>query len=624
MVLAIFHFFFSFNKLSSVLRYSLLLFLSTVLLSACGGGGGGSDGNAVVGGNGNEGQVVIGLTDAEGDFDSYIVDVLSLTLTHQNGAVVETLPLSARVDFAEYTELTEFLTAATVPSGIYTHATLLVDFSNADIMVEDSTGEPVAAVAVDSNGDPLGQVSLDVELSSSDTFRIAPGIPAHITLDFDLAASNEVSFATTPPQVTVRPVLIADTLLEDPKPHRLRGLLNEVAVDQNVFSIYIRPFYRHVGDFGSIRVHVDYETVYDIDQVGYVGTPGLEALSQLPERAPVIAVGTLDRDDHQFNATEVLAGTSVPWGEHDYLHGNVVARDGDTLTVSAARRIRDDNHISFHRLVTVEIGPDTRVVKQAYPTDTVDKDSISVGQRISVVGQFADSSDVPVLDATEGGVRMLLTQLNGTVAAPGPLAVDLQAIDHRRASVFDFSGTGASGTTDADPDYYEIDTGTLSLTGIDFDDPIKVIGHVRPFGSAPEDFQAQTIIELSNLPAKMLINWQGAGTTAPFSSISSTAIVVDLSNVELGNFHTVYQAGVATDLTTLGMDPTLVPNSSGNGVFTLAYNGRTRQFIQFARFSEALSDLLDGTHTLEGLHASGNFDAASATLTLRGMVVRIR
>ena len=66
--------------------------------------------------------MVIGLTDQEGDFHSYTVDVLSLTLTKLNGAVVETLPLNTRIDFAQYTEMTEFLTAATIPSGVYVKA----------------------------------------------------------------------------------------------------------------------------------------------------------------------------------------------------------------------------------------------------------------------------------------------------------------------------------------------------------------------------------------------------------------------------------------------------------------------------------------------------------------------
>jgi len=49
------------------------------------------------------GELVISLTDAEGDFSSYTVDVLSIHLTKQNGAVVSTLPVTTRVDFAQYT-----------------------------------------------------------------------------------------------------------------------------------------------------------------------------------------------------------------------------------------------------------------------------------------------------------------------------------------------------------------------------------------------------------------------------------------------------------------------------------------------------------------------------------------
>ena len=54
------------------------------------------------------GEVIIGLTDTPGDFTTYTVDVVSLTLTKANGAVVGTVPLSTRVDFAQYTEMTEF------------------------------------------------------------------------------------------------------------------------------------------------------------------------------------------------------------------------------------------------------------------------------------------------------------------------------------------------------------------------------------------------------------------------------------------------------------------------------------------------------------------------------------
>jgi hypothetical protein len=71
-------------------------------LSACGDGGG-----AILtpGGGGNNpppdcdaatcGEVVIGLTDAEGDFLSYAVDVVSIKLEKANGDTVQALPTAS-------------------------------------------------------------------------------------------------------------------------------------------------------------------------------------------------------------------------------------------------------------------------------------------------------------------------------------------------------------------------------------------------------------------------------------------------------------------------------------------------------------------------------------------------
>ena len=63
--------------------------------------------------------MTIGVRDAAGDFVSYAVDVTSLRLVRGNGDVVETVPLTTRIDFAEVADLTEFFTVATVPAGIY-------------------------------------------------------------------------------------------------------------------------------------------------------------------------------------------------------------------------------------------------------------------------------------------------------------------------------------------------------------------------------------------------------------------------------------------------------------------------------------------------------------------------
>ncbi|WP_455211819.1 DUF4382 domain-containing protein, partial [Kaarinaea lacus] len=163
------------------------------------------------------GEVIIGLTDAPGDFTTYTVDVKSLTLTKANGAVVETLPVNenTRVDFAQYTEMTEFFTAATIPSGVYVKATLTLDYSNADIQVEDENGSAIpVSVIQDEQGSAIGELDLSVRLEGQRALLIAPGIPAHLTLDFDLNATNNVELNNGSPIVTVNPVLLAEVNAE--------------------------------------------------------------------------------------------------------------------------------------------------------------------------------------------------------------------------------------------------------------------------------------------------------------------------------------------------------------------------------------------------------------------------
>src|SRR3989442_16029604 len=72
-----------------------------------------------------QGVVAIGLTDTPGDFLTYTVDVTSLTLTKaDNTTVVQTLPQRTRVDFARSVDLTEFVTAVTIPAGAHSTGAL--------------------------------------------------------------------------------------------------------------------------------------------------------------------------------------------------------------------------------------------------------------------------------------------------------------------------------------------------------------------------------------------------------------------------------------------------------------------------------------------------------------------
>lgn len=149
-----------------------VLFL-VVTLSGCndGGSGGSSTGDS------STGELVVGLTDAESDFVKYEVDVVSLTLTKQNGEEIDTLPVVTRVDFAQYVEMTEFLTAATIPVGRYVEASLELEYSEADLQVEGNGGSAVPVDTdniIDDTGATISRVTVSVQLQGKNALVIAP------------------------------------------------------------------------------------------------------------------------------------------------------------------------------------------------------------------------------------------------------------------------------------------------------------------------------------------------------------------------------------------------------------------------------------------------------------------
>ncbi len=481
-----------------------LIFGTGLGLSACGGGGD-TDTTAADSGSG---EVVVALTDAEGDFATYTVDVVSLTLTKANGVVVETLPLNTRVDFAQYTEMTEFLTAATIPSGIYVKGSLVLDYSNADIWVENAAGDAVQVdTLVDTDGTPLTTLAVSVRLEGRNQLPIAPGIPAHLTLDFDLKASNTVSFdAQGVPSATVEPFLLAEVEAEHNKTHRLRGPLKQVDVAASKFQVYMRPFRHRIAEhqrhFGVLNVFTDNETVYEIDGINYQGEAGLAALELTQQFTGVIVIGDIHRQPRRFRATQVYAGSSVPGGDLDVVKGSVMARSGNTLTVRGATLQRTDGSAIFNDAVTVQLADSTTVSKQLSMEPAASSD-ISIGQRVAVFGTLTNTDiDALELDAANGHVRMELSSVHGSraaalVDAQFPFVVNVTSINGRNADLYDFTGSGTDAVNDADPASYEINTGVLDVSAIVTGTPVAVRGHVTAFGRAPADFDAWTVVDLS-------------------------------------------------------------------------------------------------------------------------------
>lgn len=561
-------------------------------------------------------DLYISLTDAEGDFLSYEVAVTQISLVRANGTVVEALPYAARVDFAQYVELSELVTLVSAPAGRYDSVSLTLDFTDAVITVQGEDGEALPATAVNAEGAVLTQLEMDVQFGDREGFVLLPGRPAHLSLDFDLDASNTIDISGDNASVTVNPVLIADVLLEEAKPLRLRGLLTEVYAERSAFEMDLRPFRIRDRAFASVEVQVDDNTAFEINGELVANEEGLLALAELGTASPLVVLGEWDRQNRSFTATEVRAGTSVPWGDADALRGTVVARMGNQLLVRGATAEFAEGQFTFNDELNVLVSEQTRVVQLRDPD--ADIQDISVGSAIFVSGEFVDDA---TLDASAGVVRIVPGSISGTVVSVSPLAIDLAFINGRRAEVFNFSGTGTSLENDADPAWYEIATTTLSLNNMAPGDPVRALGWVSDFATAPEDFEALSLRNAANVQGHFLITYGEDGATTAIASLGTEGILFDLSGA--GTRHHMIFAGIPVDLSGMLAGVPLLAPASERGIFAITIGNRIVVATWYSRFLELLEEELANGNKVVRVDAQGYYEAGSNTFSSQRLRIRL-
>ena len=577
----------------------------------------------------DHGEVFINLTDAPGDFLRYSVEVKSISLEKANGALVETLPLSTRVDFSQYVNLTEFVTAATIPSGKYVKATMTLDYSDADIVIEneDSQGSPVTSIT-DNEGKALSTLSMTVSLLNRDSLIIAPGVPAHLSLDFDLKASNQIVYDDSGEvtSLVVEPTLIASIDIDRNKDLRLRGALKETSLDDETFTLFIRPFVHPLeisNRFGELTVHTDEATSYEINGTPYLGNDGLQVMSEQEKFTAVIAFGQIDMANHRLNATQVLAGTSVPWGNKDLLVGHVIARNNNTLTLKGARLERKDGSVHIGKTQQVLISESTRVVKPG-----VDKaltiDAISVGQQVHIIGD-TDTSAIVSFNAEEGLVRLLLTSVRGEIVdiddtSDNELTMDAQKFDQLKASAFDFSGTGIDSSNDADPDNYTINTSTLDLGNFQIYDPVIARGYVSAFGSAPTDFTAHSLIAIKSLKGSLAVSWEQTNDSAiTIENDKSLSLTLYSEN----RLHHIFRRGTQSDISQGGNMVSLKAEQANHWVIQTPLERTVH--TQYEAFIEQLEKLENNLErSVVGLKAHGLFDDKKREFRATQLTIRYK
>jgi hypothetical protein len=575
---------------------------------------------------------MVSLTDADGDFLNYTVDVLSLRLETADGRVVETLPRKARINFSDYVDMSELVTVATVPPATYVAGTVRFDYSDSEIMVAAGDASKAATVT-DLAGSPRAQTELRMVLSNRDQLRVRRGVPALLQLDFDLDASHEVDIVPTPAIAKAEPFVVAEISPVDSKDTRVRGPLVDVSEDSNSYDIALRPFHHRDGDFGSFTVHTSNDTEFEVNGEVFFGAEGLRALAAAGPGTPTVAGGTLNVTDRQFPAGVVLAGSSVPGFGRDAVVGNVIARDDSLLTVRGATFIPRDRRAHFHDDVVVQIGPDTKVFRDGDRATDLGIDAISIGQRVTIRGNrpetatgLTDATSPQILvDATEGAVRMHVTHLSGMVntVQPGQADITLHAIDRRRVDIFDFSGTGASPDLDASPDNYEVATGSLTLADFAAGKPIVARGFPEAFGTAPPDFTGRTVIDFTDVRSALGVGWGATGTATPFLSMDADGLLLNNGNDDIDVRHHIKHGPVVIDLTTLPSDTLIVPRESDRKLFFIGTADSLRQYADFGDFVADLTTSLGGGAKARSMFARGLYDAEANVFTAYKAGIRL-
>ena len=586
------------NPLQSL---GLIFGLSSVLiLSACSSGS--SDSAATT----DSGTLEIAITDAEEDFLTYQITLDSVTLNRRDGSRVDVLPLSTEVDFVQYQDLTELFAVASIPAGRYESITLRLDYSDADIVIQDEEGTSYNATAIDSDGEVLTEIEVELTFAHDRPVIITPKRTAQLTLDLDLAASNTIE-SFEPALVTVEPFMLASAELDDEREHRVRGLLIDADEQTSLVTLNVRPMRHRRGQFGEFTFAVNDDTRYEINGEEYSGEAGLAQMAALAEDSPVVAYGYNDRDDDApYQAETVIAGTSVPWNNDDVLKGIIAARSDNTLTIKGAVIEAAATKAHFRQTIELSVGDDSLVT--GYRLGDADIANLSVGQGILALGDY--NQETGSFDATEGVVRMKLNRLVGEVTQVSPLQLDLSHINRRPVEVFNFSGTGLDADNDANPSAYEVDTSDLDLSSIETEEWLQVRGYPTAFGGAPMDFDAISILnpDFSSHPAKLHAHWD-KDSENPIS-IENELLLLNSEGARI-KLHLVGVPGSVA----LALNVDYIAGTDEPGLYAIKARSKgVHLYRNFAEFVQAAQDLKEKGLAAKHMTAAGQYREADQSL----------
>jgi len=524
------------------------------------------------------GALSIAATDAPSpDITSFVVNITSIDLTKANGAQASVLPQTTAIDFADAHNLADLLCSAQVPVGNYVAMTLNLDFSTAVVELSDGRSTSAGTVALtDQDGNPLtGALAVSVDFSHAHPLVIAPGLPAHLLIDFNLDASLDITAGASSDTVVVNPAFEADTQLTHPLVTRIWGDLKSTDAAAGTFDLDIHPFHPAVA--GTVTIATTASTTWDGDDLNSDAAVNLADLALEPANTGLYVEGAFDKTAGHFVASEVHFGTDFAIGARDLGEGLVTAISGTTYTVLGRALTRSTGAVTFNTPIAATIDA-TTVIRQKGATTNLAPAHIGVGQRLFLSGTLAGSGANLTLDCTSaasGTARLLETQVDGllrTTATPGagPLTMVVQRIGARPIARFNFSGSVVA----VNPANFVVDTHSIDLTGMTGDntapfttaDPIGVRGLFAPAGTTgvpTANFDANSVIDRTDVSALVYAHWQTPGSASPFTAATAFPLTLNLTHT---NIATVLRAATLAQLTG---SPTITLPATPLGPFTL-------------------------------------------------------
>jgi hypothetical protein len=521
------------------------------------------------------------LADDAGPFSTYLVTIDSVVMVGQLNGAVSAIAVPETVDFTKLQNLSELWATASLPVDTFTSAIITLDYTNAQIFVMVN-GAPVKATIVDPSGVTPTTVAVTVTLDTSNKLTLLPTFATsnalRLAAGLDLSASNKVDFTTSPPTVTVKPFMSISTTASDNKLIRVRGPLINSSVNVDTYTVVVRPFFDEVNSLGTMTLFNDANTIYTLGGITYVGNSGLTQLSQTSagstetaafttfEPTPTPAAGV---NAGIFHSVYVVAGGTLEDFFTYGLEGDVIARNGNVLTLRGATLFANLAQVIQYEVLDSQVilGPATQVTADGVASlGPLNFNSISVGQHITARGLYSvNAAGVTILDATgsstdTGSVRLQSTEVFGSLVSSGTgsVALNLQAIENWPVGIYNFAGNGVSAAQDPIAANYLVNTGALTLPAAAAGDPLWIDGYTSPFGSAPPDFIAEAVNAEPTVPASLVAAWTGTGTAAPFATLTSSGLTIDLANAAFGGGS--LRIGAETiDITTLSASPTIVP-----------------------------------------------------------------